>query len=144
MKPRGSVVLVAMVMLALLVLGAGIIGFAAASRLRVQVADTQRETAIRSAESTLERARLALNEGKLRVGDSFDADGLSVTCTRTGENAIHLETVAPCPLNNRRRAAPVKPQTSVRVIWELLQRTDSGLAPRWRLSAWQARNEAPR
>ena len=112
------------------------LGRACASRVQAQRLGAQREAALRRAEEALERAREALQAGSLSAGNSFQTDGLAVTCKSTAEG-VRLEVWA---LPSAPVAAAKIPRLSrgVRVEWDLAR---DAAGSGWRRADWRARNE---
>jgi hypothetical protein len=133
-------------LLALAILGAmiGLVLFltqATLSRVRTQRAAAWREGCVLRAECILARARVALEDGRLKVGQPFKVDGISVEST-SSERGVRLEVfVGPAP----RRAAPTGKPTGAKGETPRTRQTGRKAKPklRWRVAvAWVLAKDA--
>ena len=147
-KTRGYALMVALAALVAIFAAAMLLSRGVLERIQTERAASRRESALRQAEGRLERARLALANGQLHPGGTFNADGGQVSCQATA-TGVRLEALALCTqaepgaLPNKAAVAraPARAQLrrGVRVRWEMERGT--GTAGEWKRVAWSARNE---
>ena len=137
MRTRGYALILALVALAVLFTAALLLSRGMMSRMSAQRTFSQREAALRQAESSLERARAALEDGSLQPGAAYKADGADVACAVT-PRGVRLEARAllDAQPSNRPRL-----RRAVRVAWEMERDEKAGQAAAWRRVGWSARSE---
>jgi Tfp pilus assembly protein PilX len=135
-RPRGFILMYGLAVLAVVMGAVLLLAHAATSRADVLRGDAARENALRSAESALEQARLALAAGSLKAGQSVTINNLAVSCASSpsnGADGVKLETLALCGPAASRGAYT---RTGVRVTWELRKNGNA-----WTVAGWRMSNE---
>jgi hypothetical protein len=96
MRPRGSVLAIAIVCVFLVAGVATLLARSAAVRTQARRADVEREATLRKAEAAFEVARLAVERGRLKAGETIETEGTSVACA-TVPGGIALTATAEMP-----------------------------------------------
>jgi hypothetical protein len=128
MKARGSVLLYALVALAIFFAAVIFLTHAARERVQAQTLAARREAALRAAEDLLEAGRSALAAGSLPSDGELRLPQGRVVCLASA-TGTRLEVLMPFTTSH--------PGRGVRVAWELSHLSSGG----WMRSGWKAKDE---